>query len=75
MSRLRANRPLIPLFFNIIFDLAICFYAIALATPGLADLIDYRDCAYSDERDQCLRHALPVRIVAGVMLGTALVVG
>ncbi|MCJ1244076.1 hypothetical protein MMC30_001273 [Trapelia coarctata] len=75
LSRLRGNRPLIPLFFNMIFDLAICFYAIALATPGLADMIDYRDCTYADDEDECLRGALPVRIVAGVMLGTALVVG
>lgn len=57
-----------------IFDLAIGFTILSLATSSVVDVTDYHDCGYSDHRDQCLRSAIPVRIVAGVLMGTALVI-
>lgn len=57
-----------------IFDLAISFTILSLATSSVVDVIDYHDCDYSDHRDLCLRSAIPVRIVAGVLMGTALVI-
>jgi len=76
LTRMRQQRPLIPLLINWIFDLGITIYAIALAVPGLGDVFDYRVCwGMPEDEETCLRHALPVRILTGWMLGTGLVVG
>lgn len=76
LNRLRRKRPFVPLPINWIFDLGITFNAIALAVPGLGDVFEYRECWQMPEDEAtCLRHALPVRILTGLMLATGLVIG
>lgn len=65
-----------PLAVNLIFDLAISFYMISLASPQISEVIDYTWCNYGEgDPDGCRRRMLPIRILAGLMLGAAVVVG
>ncbi|MCJ1238576.1 hypothetical protein MMC14_006566 [Varicellaria rhodocarpa] len=77
-TRFRLNRLAIPLAPNLILDIAISCYAISYGIPGIIAVIDgYRfSCSYwPGDSIRCGQKALPIRVVAGIALGTVLALG
>lgn len=66
LARIRRNRPLAPLAFNMLLDVLIAAFAIGYAAGGLAGL---------DPGLQYRWGQLPVEILAGMALGFALIFG
>ncbi|MCJ1435401.1 hypothetical protein MMC27_004774 [Xylographa pallens] len=77
MSRQRSNRVPAPLAINLFLDAVLSFYLIVISSEGLAAIEHgYGVCGYpEDDRLKCMRRGLPIRMLAGLALATALSTG
>ncbi|MCJ1385649.1 hypothetical protein MMC17_008772, partial [Xylographa soralifera] len=77
LSRQRSNRVPASLAINLAFDVILSFYLIVYSSEGLFAMADgYGVCDWpEDDPLACLRRGLPIRILAVLVLGTALLAG